>query len=297
MPTSIRLRRQAGVLWLAVLVVCGGLAVATEASSVVPMSVATLADHAGQVIVGEVVSTRSYWAESPRRIETEVVFAQVDYLKGRLADSGATFALKVPGGTVGDMTLRIADAPTLAIGEKWVLFLLPQYKVHPVVGLAQGAFRVTTEGGVARVRDAAGRLVTGVDARGYVQTAAPAGLRATSGLVEASGGVRAVAQEPEAAPAEGLTYEQFVAQLRPVLAQSRDHGLTGPAGRPALAALRAVPLKAADGQAASGAPVGRGEVSQTIRPGRAVRPVEAPSAEPAKGTAPAREAQPEGRGQ
>ncbi len=303
MLTSTRARRGAGALWLAVVVVSGGLAAPAQAASVVPMSAAMLADCAGQVIVGEVAATRSYWADSPRRIETEVVFERVDYLKGRHADAGTSFVLKVPGGTVGDMTLRIADAPTLAVGERWVLFLLPEYKVHPVVGLTQGAFRVTTDGGgVARVRDAAGRPVTGVDAAGCVQTAAAAGpvgtanAYATSGLVDAAGGVRVANVQPTAAPAEGLTYEEFVAQLRPILVRSREHGLTAPAGRPALAEMKAVPLRAAAGQVGNGPPAGRGELPQTLRPGQAVRPATAPAAEAEKSAGPARPAAQDGRG-
>jgi len=244
--------RVAGVLAVLMLVA------PASASSVIPMSLATLADHAGQVIVGEVASVRPHWADGPRRIQTEVVFEHVEYLKGKLADSGDTFVLLVPGGTVGELTLRLADTPVFAVGDKWVLFLLPEYKTYPVVGLAQGAFRVqTSPDGVARVYDAVGQPVAGFDADGFMQLAPGAQSDAAARLAGSKKlRVRAPVAQP---PAQPLAYDEFLALLRPVLTQSRPHALAGPAGKPALVQQRSVPLRLAEQRAASSGGTGRVE--------------------------------------
>jgi len=213
-----------------------------RASTVVPMNVSTLAGHAGQVIVGDVASVRSYWADAPRRIETLVVFENVAYLKGRLADSSETFSLVVPGGVVGEMQMRLCCAPVFRPGERRVLFLLPSYKTFPTVGLGQGAFRIVTDAdGVDRIYQH-GVAVTGFDAEGLVRLAS--GVRPSAhDHVIAGDRVRLATPVPTRASAQAMRHEDFVAHLRPILAVSRDHKLTEPAGKRVLVELRPVPLK------------------------------------------------------
>ena len=225
------------------------LALPADASSVVPMSVPTLADHAGQVIVGDVASTRSYWAQDPRRIETEIAFEDVEYLKGRLAHSGSTFRLIVPGGTVGRTSERLAGAPTFAAGERWLLFLLPQYKTHPVVGIWQGAFRIESDAeGIERVYDAGGRPIAGLSAAGFARVVRPGGGSAGEHLV----GTHNAWLRPAAArggQAEPMAYEDFVRLIEPMLLGSKDYELAEPAGRRVLVQYHSVPLRPSPGQA------------------------------------------------
>jgi hypothetical protein len=213
------------------------------------MSVPTLADHAGQVIAGDVASARSYWAKDPRRIETEIVFEQVEYLKGRLAQSGPTFRLIVPGGTVGRTSERLAGAPTFAVGERWLLFLLPQYKTYPVVGIWQGAFRIERDAeGTERIYDASGRTIAGLSAEGFVQVVRPGDGSAGRHLV----GAHNARLSPAAArggQAEPLTYEDFVRLIRPTLRGSKDYELAEPAGRRVLVQYHSVPLRPGPTQA------------------------------------------------
>lgn len=245
----------------------------TYGSSVIPMTLDTMADHAGQVIVGEVVSVRSYWAVNPKRIESEVTFEKVDVLKAPLPGASSTLKLIVPGGKVGDMQMRICCAPSFAAGEKWVLFLLPTYKTFPVVGLYQGAFRVRADAaGVERVGDAFRQAVTGLDSRGFVTVA---GRRTGSPYhphLKASKGVRLKASARQVGQLEeATTYGEFLELLRPVLSKSKDHGLTESAGRRILVPNLAVPLRAsttekarnnrrASGGAKPSGPVRRGTV-------------------------------------
>jgi hypothetical protein len=246
-----------------------------QAGGVEPMTLATLADHAGQVLVGTVRSSRSYWAEDPRRIETELLFHDVRFLKGRLPESGTEFRLVVPGGRIDEWELRVGCTPQFGVGERWLLFLLPTYKTYPVVGLHQGAFRVVADAdGMERIYAPGGQPVTGIDADDLVQcgmtsrmhghAAGPAGATAhapgESRLVLANG---VVVRGSAAPPAAALTLDAFLARIQAVLDASRDHHLTAPAGQPIQPVLRARPLRAraADApqpsQPAPGAPAPR----------------------------------------
>ncbi len=219
------------------------LASPAGATSVARLSLPQMADHAGQVITGDVRHVRSYWADEPRRIETEITLDNVAYLKGAHPLAAAHFTITVPGGTVGDWSMRIEGAPQFAPGQTWVLFLLPEYRTYPVVGVAQGAFQLRSDAdGLERVYQS-GHAVTGVDARGFVQVleaghvpppalAARPGPRTTLGLTA-----------PPAAAT--LTRDQFMKQLAPILGASVDHALTEPAGRRVPGDLTPVPLREA----------------------------------------------------
>lgn len=202
-----------------------------HASNVRPLNPREIADLAGQVLVGHVAEVRSYWTGTPRRIESEVRFEGVEYLKGRLATSSAEFRLVVPGGTVGGMQMRIADAPEFVVGQKWVLFLLPSYKTFPVVGLNQGAFRITADAaGIERVYQAGGRPVFGISADAL---AAGPGSEASANRSRMIQSDRVQIQDrPDDTPAPGpaIRLDEFCSQLMPILQASRDHGLTRPAG-------------------------------------------------------------------
>ncbi len=211
-------------------------------AGIVSMDIAEMADHAGQVITGTVTGIRSYWADSPRRIESEVTFAQVAYHKGELSDSGSTFRLIVPGGTVGEMSMRIGCAPSFTVGDKWLLFLLPEYRTFPVVGLSGGAFRVETDvDGVDRIFRANGAPVVGIDASSAVHLTESHRATTSARLIEANGVRLRLSPEP-AQPTRAMSHEEFVAQIQPILDASYEHGLTGPAGRRVTVAYTPVPL-------------------------------------------------------
>lgn len=270
--------------WRAVAFVLAGSAALTavsasavQASSVIPMTLQTVADHAGQVIVGEVTAVRSYWTENPRNIESEVTFQNVEYLKGHMPSSTTTFKLLVPGGTVGTMTMRVSDAPDFAVGEKWVLFLLPEYRVFPVVGLWEGAFRVVAdEGGAERVYDADHAPVLGLDVEGFVQVAAKSKPDAQAHLVAANNIrlVKPAAAEPvnggtaqaQATNAAAISMEDFRAMVLPIVASSKVHELSAPAGQPVRGGLKAKPIRLAPAQQAGvGPPAGPPTKAQAPR--------------------------------
>jgi hypothetical protein len=221
-------------------------ATSARAGTLIPMNLQTLSDHAGQVIVGEVVSVDSYWTTNPRNIESKVTLQNVKYLKGRLPGSASTFELTVPGGTVGEMQMRICCAPVFIAGDKWVVFLLPTYRTFPVVGLSQGAFRVLTDAdGVERVHNAWRGPVTGFDAQGFVRVAGKRKANAHRHLAAAGNARLKDGGRAQESPDEPMTFREFLTKVRPVLARSKAHNLSQPAGRRGSTTYAAEPLKPA----------------------------------------------------
>ncbi|MFQ5492325.1 MAG: hypothetical protein ACE5GE_16565, partial [Phycisphaerae bacterium] len=218
-----------------------------SAGSVVPMDLPTLADHAGQVIIGTVASVRSRWSSRPGRIESIVAFQDVSYIKGALPDATDRFTLTVPGGTVGNRAMQVCCAPAFVPGQKWLLFLLPGYYNFPVVGLYQGGFLIQRDDrGVERVvqpRHGIAQAVVGVDASGQVQLADPA-RSAPGARLRAATGVRltAPAGARPAVPKPALSLESFLQALQPILDHSKAHTLTAQAGQPLHASRRTMPL-------------------------------------------------------
>lgn len=260
-------------------VVCVVSTGTARGSSVMPLNLETLANHAGQAIIGRVAAVRSYWADDPRRIESEVTFHHVEYLKGALPGAANTFTLIVPGGTVDGLHVQVCDAPVFTPGQKWVLLLLPTYRTFPVVGLYQGAFLVVPDAdGVERLAYARGGSVTpitGVDADGLVRASQPPDATAGPRPVEAAG-VRLVSDSGHGPPDQAVALDDFLDRLRPFLANSKDHGLTEPAGRRVVVSAAGVPLvqslwsRQADNDAAPGAGArGPAEAAPTDTPARA----------------------------
>ena len=210
-----------------------------------PLSVERMSDLAAQVIVGRVAELHARWATEPKRIETQVTLQRVEYLKGAIAGVDDRFTLTVPGGTVGDWTLRISGAPDFALGEQWVLFLLPTYKTHPVVGLYQGAFRVVTDAtGVERVLNAEGHPVRGLDAHGMIDTASTVHRVELSVLQCESAPQRSIQRLPTEVSA-AISLLQFRVALQPILERSHDHSLRQAAGIREPVVFTPIGLKAA----------------------------------------------------
>lgn len=204
--------------------------VRAPASTIAPMTTAQMADYAAQVVTGRVSSVRSYWADRPRRIESEVTLDTVTYLKGAPRQASTTYRLIVPGGKIGEKQMRLCCAPQFKVGQQWLLFVLPEYKTFPVVGLYRGAFRMTQDAeGVVRVLSSDGSAVTGIDNAGFIRIAGGeldphSRLRGAAGADLRIG----VAADLQSMP---ISLQDFLAELQPILDASRNHGLTGPAGR------------------------------------------------------------------
>ncbi len=219
-------------------------------SSIAPMNLEVISDYTGQAFVGEVESVRPYWAENPRRIESEVTFKNVEYFKGSPDKASDTFSLVVPGGKVGDTQMRICCAPQFASGEKWILMVLPEYKTFPVVGLYRGAFKVVTdEKGTDRIYSAHNQPVTGIDNRSFVEVNGSANYDPHAQVNEVHNMKVKVNTNAEATAGRGVRYTDFVANLKTVLETSKKYRLDQQAGKRVLVEYSPVSLKRAKGEA------------------------------------------------
>jgi hypothetical protein len=140
----------------------------TSASLVLAMDLAELTRRADRVLVGEVLVVHSDWDQARRRILTTVEVQVSEMWKGEAPRHGRIVIVQ-PGGTVGDIEMRVHGLPRFTPGERSVLFLRGQHHAQ-VVGLGQGRrlLRFDTarrmwmvQGGdrsAAVIRDPSGRL-------------------------------------------------------------------------------------------------------------------------------------------
>lgn len=100
--------------------------------------------RADRVVVGRVSRVASRWAEWEgvgRVIVTRCTVVVEESLGGRdRGESVAEIEVEVPGGTVGDLTLVVSDAPALLDGERAVFFLVEGASggTHRIYGLESG---------------------------------------------------------------------------------------------------------------------------------------------------------------
>ncbi|MCB9855143.1 MAG: hypothetical protein H6818_05595 [Phycisphaerales bacterium] len=228
-------------------IACGSFAADRRAiaGTVVPMSVATMADYSAQVIVAEIGEMTPRWADNPRRIETTVELLNIEYLKGGYDGAPLQRTLVVPGGCIGEKQLRICCAPEFQTGQRWLLFLLPEYKTFPTVGIGQGAFRIVTDQtGAAHVFQHGGLPVSGMNDESWIEYAVQPQAHVHGQASSAASNMRVVDRSKDAA-AGLMTFAEFRYAIQPVLDASRDHKLTQPAGRHVPVKLRPVPIRTA----------------------------------------------------
>lgn len=136
-----RALRPSDLFWLLLLA-----APLAQASSVVSLSLAELAERAEVVFEGRAVAleTRS---EGGKAIFTDVTFEVVDVIKGELAQPRIT--LSFLGGQHGGRVMRVSDMAYPQLGESGVYFLesRDQRLVNPLLGWDQGRFLLVEEAG------------------------------------------------------------------------------------------------------------------------------------------------------
>jgi hypothetical protein len=126
-----------------------------NATTVIPPTFDELVSRAQIIFEGQVTGLKSQWIGegAEHRIVTYVTFKVDDTLKG---DAGATYSIRMLGGTVDGRTMEVTDAPKFKVGDHDVLFVENNgSQFIPLVGIQHGRFRVQ--------KDQAGRstLVTG----------------------------------------------------------------------------------------------------------------------------------------
>ena len=122
----------------AVLVTAGGL----RATTVIPPTFEQLVKQAEFIFQGTVTDVHSMWdgEGAQRRIHTYVTLLVTEPMKGLLP---STYTIRLLGGTVGDETEEVADAPVFHVGDREILFVehnLQQFV--PLVGINYGRFHL-----------------------------------------------------------------------------------------------------------------------------------------------------------
>ncbi len=263
--------------------VCAGLAGRASACTTGALTIGWLADHSAQVVVCDVASIRAYWVDGNRRIESEVTLRNVELLKGAPDAPPREIRVTFPGGTVGDVTMRLCCAPELRVGDRYVMFLQPEYRTYPAAGLGQGMLRVVEDPeGVARVHTAQGLPVTELDERGTPRStrerrqsawgrARPVGERGDGVRLHDPAEPEDATDRAEAGPEpRAMTLQDFVARIRPALEASRRYEPGGPIARRVETDMTPVPLQGVDDASP------RDAAHDQRLPERAERPRQAP---------------------
>jgi hypothetical protein len=118
MSRAVKLRK---LVWGIMLSIALGVGAPAGASTFARVGLDDLVAANGLIVVGEVLSTRSYWNDPGTLILTEVQVAVSEILEGRLGEPEITVTL--PGGTVRGETVAVVGGAELIPGSSYVLFL------------------------------------------------------------------------------------------------------------------------------------------------------------------------------
>jgi hypothetical protein len=128
-----------------------GLAFAgITATTVIPPTFDQLVKQAELIFQGTVTDARSVWEGEggQRHIETYVSFKVDDNVKG---DAGNSYTIRMLGGTVGDQTMEVSDAPKFKVGDRDILFVEHNYdQFVPLVGIDHGRFHIQHDDATGR---------------------------------------------------------------------------------------------------------------------------------------------------
>jgi hypothetical protein len=142
-------------------------------SLVQALDLAELTARSERIVVAQVVSAKSAWDSSGRTIRTRIEIAVEEGWKGPVAP-GEHIVIVQPGGSVGDIEMRVHGMPSFAPGEKAVLFLAGQAAPR-VVGMSQGKRHLRWDGTAKRweAEVAEHSAVVRRDSQGRLQPALP----------------------------------------------------------------------------------------------------------------------------
>ena len=116
-----------------------------RATTVIPPSFDELVSRAELIFQGSVTDVRSQWVGegAQHHIVTYVTFSVADPIKG---SPGATYTIRMLGGTVDGQTMEVSDSPKFKKGDRDFLFVEHNgQQFIPLVGIMHGRFRVERE--------------------------------------------------------------------------------------------------------------------------------------------------------
>ena len=148
-----------------------------NATTVVPPTFEQLVQQAEVIFQGTVTDVKSVWEGqgAQRHIETYVTFQIQDSVKG---DAGNSYTIRMLGGTVGEESLVVVDAPNFPVGDREILFVEHNYdQFVPLVGIDHGRFHVQhdSETGQDFVVDDHGEALRDLAKLGHAEQSAATG--------------------------------------------------------------------------------------------------------------------------
>lgn len=115
---------------------------AAQATTVVPPNFDELVGEAEVIFQGTCTEVKSQWVGEggQRHIVTYITFQVEDALKGT---PGASYTVRMLGGTVDGETMEVSDAPKFKVGEREILFVEHNgTQFVPLVGIMHGRFHI-----------------------------------------------------------------------------------------------------------------------------------------------------------
>jgi hypothetical protein len=165
------------------------------ASLIQALDLTELTAQSDRIVVAQVTSARSEWDRSHRTIHTVLELKIEEVWKGSAAER---VTLIQPGGTAGDVEMRVHGMPSFLVGEKSLLFLAGQAAPR-VVGMSQGKRSLRWDDASKRwmAEMAEHSAVVRRDSRGHLQPAQPEPAMALDELRQR---VRALVMPPAGKP-------------------------------------------------------------------------------------------------
>ncbi len=133
------------------------------------LDLAEMTNRADRIVVAQVVSTKSAWDAQHRFIHTTIELKVDEVWKGAAAEHET---IVQPGGSVGDVEMRVHGMPQFTTGEKTLLFLAGQ-SAPRVVGMSQGKRSLRWTGKQWMAEMAEHSALVRRDAQGRLQSATP----------------------------------------------------------------------------------------------------------------------------
>lgn len=128
--------------YLLPLAVIGVVLTRATATTVIPPTFDQMVEQADVIFQGSVTEVKSVWEGegAQRHISSYVTFQVHDSIKG---DAGASYTIRMLGGTVGDETMEVTDTPKFHVGDRDILFVEHNFdQFVPLVGIKHGRLHV-----------------------------------------------------------------------------------------------------------------------------------------------------------
>ena len=128
--------------YLLPLAVIGVVLTRATATTVIPPTFDQLVQQADVIFQGSVTKVESVWEGegAQRHINSYVTFQVQDSIKG---NAGASYTIRMLGGTVGDETMEVTDTPKFHVGDRDILFVEHNFdQFVPLVGIKHGRLHV-----------------------------------------------------------------------------------------------------------------------------------------------------------